>query len=75
MKLLKGKLYLDKVDQDRVRREPDGREYIEVATIINDRPNYKGKLGVVMQNTAAGERRIYLSNLYIVHEDSGSEET
>lgn len=60
---------MDKIDRSRVRKDDEGREYIELLVCMNDRADYKGKAGVAMQNTLEGERRIYLANLYVLREE------
>lgn len=64
MKVLTGRLYFDKVDQARVKIDRDERKYIDVVFILNDEEGPDGKAGVIQQNTAQGDKRIYLSNLF-----------
>lgn len=64
MKILTGRLYLDKVDQTRIMTDRDSREYIELVLIENDVVLKDGKAGVLQQNTGHGEKRIYLANLF-----------
>lgn len=67
MELLKGKLYLHKIDRSRLKKDASGRDFIEIILCRNDfvEPS-TGKSGVLMQNTSRGERRIYLSNMYLM---------
>jgi len=69
MRLLKGKMYLTKIDRTRVKRDDDGRGYLDVVVCLNDIVERSGKAGVLQQNTQSGEDRIYLANLYVVHKN------
>jgi len=64
MNLTTGRLYLDKIDQGRVKRDCEGRDYVEVVVIFNNQVDGDGKAGVLQQSTSHGEKRIYLANLF-----------
>lgn len=66
MQLLKGKLFLGKIDTTRIKTDDEGRTYIDLVVIVNEDEVDGRKDGVIQQNTLSGESRIYLSNLYRV---------
>ena len=77
MKLLKGKLFLSKINESKILTDSDNRQYIDVVVCINDYVEENNKAGVIQQNTAIGEKRIYLANLYLLdvnrRKDDGQE--